>query len=115
MKRIHGAGIKISLDNFGSPQVSIPKLLALPLDYLKLDPQLLQSIEHSARHRKLLRGIIKLAEELSISVIQKGIETKRQHQIILKLGCHYAQGFYYCKPIQLSALNHFIKHGFIDC
>lgn len=109
MRKIHEAGFKISLDNFGSPQVSIPKLLALPLDYLKLDSQLLQSIEHSARHRKLLRGIIKLAEELSISVIQKGIETKRQHQIILKLGCHYAQGFYYCKPIQIGALHQLIK------
>jgi diguanylate cyclase (GGDEF)-like protein len=110
MKKMHQIGIKICLDNFGSPQISLPKLLALPLDFLKLDQQLLTYIETKAKHRMLLKGIISLARELHIESIQKGIETEEQHQIIKSLGCRYAQGYYYCKPINISELQHFIKN-----
>lgn len=110
MKKIHQIGIKICLDNFGSPQISLPKLLALPLDCLKLDQQLLTNIETKAKHRMLLKGIISLTKELHIEVIQKGIETEEQHRIIKALGCRYAQGYYYCKPINITELQRFIKN-----
>ncbi|KTD65052.1 EAL domain-containing protein [Legionella shakespearei] len=110
MKKIHQIGIKICLDNFGSPQISLPKLLALPLDCMKLDQQLLTCIETKAKHRMLLKGIISLAGDLHIEIIQKGVETEEQHQIIKSLGCRYAQGYYYCKPISITELQHFIKN-----
>lgn len=110
MKKIHQIGIKICLDNFGSPQISLPKLLALPLDCLKLDQQLLTCIETKEKHRMLLKGIINLAEELDIEIIQKGVETEEQHQIIKSLGCQYAQGYYYCKPINIIELQRFINN-----
>lgn len=109
LKKIHILGIKICLDNFGSPQVSLPKLLALSLDYLKLDQQLLTGIEHNEKHVKLLQGIINLAKDLGIEIIQKGIETAEQHDIVKALGCRYAQGYYYCKPIRVGDLERFIK------
>jgi diguanylate cyclase (GGDEF)-like protein/PAS domain S-box-containing protein len=109
LKKIHQHGIQICLDNFGSPQVSLPKLLALPLDYLKLDQQLLTGIEKSVKSRMLLKGIIKLATELDIEIIQKGVETVEQHQIIKSLGCNYAQGYFYCKPIDFLQLQKFIE------
>ncbi|WP_298627650.1 EAL domain-containing protein [uncultured Legionella sp.] len=103
--KIHKQGLQICLDNFGSPQVSLPKLLALPLDYLKLDQQLLHGIEKNMKNRMLLKGVIKLAQDLNIQVIQKGIETTEQHQIIKSLGCNYAQGYFYCEPIRFLQLQ----------
>jgi diguanylate cyclase (GGDEF)-like protein len=109
LRKIHLKGYKICLDNFGSPQVSLPKLLALPLDYIKLDQLLLAGIEKNQRHRILLQGIIRLAHDLKIEVIQKGIENEQQHQIVTGLGCSYVQGYYYCKPIKINELSQFIK------
>ncbi|KTD47839.1 EAL domain-containing protein [Legionella quateirensis] len=110
LRKIHKNGIKICLDNFGSPQVSLPKLLSLPLDYLKLDQQLLTGIGKSAKNRMLLNGIIQLTKALNIDSIQKGIETEQQHEIIKSVGCQYAQGYFYCKPISILEVHKFISN-----
>ncbi|TAL59688.1 MAG: EAL domain-containing protein [Legionella sp.] len=109
LRKLHNIGLNIGLDNFGSPQVSIPKLLALPIDYIKLDQLLLLGTEKSTKHRLLLKGIIQLAKELYLTVIQKGIETEEQNEIIKSIGGQYAQGYYYCKPLKIEELEEFLK------
>lgn len=109
LKKIHALGLKICLDNFGSPQILFTKLLDLPIDYLKLDQQLLTDIEKNEKHRLLLEGIIHLANKLQIETIQKGIETEAQHRIVNSLGCKHAQGHYYCPPVKINELVHVIK------
>lgn len=109
LRKIHQSEIKICLDNFGSPQVSLPKLLSLPLDYLKLDQQLLTGIGKTSKIRMLLKGIVQLTKDLNIQCLQKGIETEQQHEMIKSTGCQYAQGFYYCKPIPFSELQKYIN------
>lgn len=108
IKKFNKSGIKTCIDNFGSPLVSIPKLLALPIDYLKLDPQLLIGIEKKLKQRMLLRGIIKLAKELKIIVIQKGVETQEQHKIIKSIGYRNAQGYFYCKPLAANQIKGYL-------
>ncbi|HGE7391418.1 TPA: putative bifunctional diguanylate cyclase/phosphodiesterase [Legionella pneumophila] len=109
LKQIHHIGINISLDNFCCPQISLPELLSLPLDYLKVDQRLLIGIEGKIKLRKLLSGIINLTKDLNIKIIQKGIETAEQHEVIKSLGCQYAQGYFYCKPVALNDLLPLIK------
>ncbi|HAT8250405.1 TPA: EAL domain-containing protein [Legionella pneumophila] len=109
LKQIHHIGINLSLDNFCCPQISLPELLSLPLDYLKVDQRLLIGIEGKIKLRKLLSGIINLTKDLNIKIIQKGIETAEQHEVIKSLGCQYAQGYFYCKPVALNDLLPLIK------
>ncbi|HAT1771456.1 TPA: EAL domain-containing protein [Legionella pneumophila] len=109
LKQIHHIGINISLDNFCCPQISLPELLSLPLDYLKVDQRLLIGIEGKVKLRKLLSGIINLTQDLNIKIIQKGIETAEQHEVIKSIGCQYAQGYFYCKPVALNELLPLIK------
>ncbi|HAT7799520.1 TPA: EAL domain-containing protein, partial [Legionella pneumophila] len=82
---------------------------SLPLDYLKVDQRLLIGIEGKIKLRKLLSGIINLTKDLNIKIIQKGIETAEQHEVIKSLGCQYAQGYFYCKPVALNDLLPLIK------
>lgn len=109
LRKIHNLGLNIGLDNFGSPQVSLPKLLALPIDYIKLDQILLLGTEKSTKHRLLLKGIIQLAKELYLNVIQKGIENEGQNDTVKMIGGQYAQGYYYCKPLKIAELEEFLK------
>jgi EAL domain-containing protein (putative c-di-GMP-specific phosphodiesterase class I) len=46
----------------------------------------------------LLKGIIELGSALGLTLIAEGIETVEQHQIVQRLGCHGAQGFYFGYP-----------------
>lgn len=104
ISEIKKAGFRLSLDSFGNPQTSIPRLLSLPLEYIKLDPVLLKGVEKNRKQKILLKGIINLAKDLKLKIIQKGIETKTQAQIIKSIGCPYAQGHYYCEPLRIEAL-----------
>lgn len=106
--KINNIGLELSLDNFGSPQISLPKLLALPINYLKLDQLLLDGIINSPKHQLLYKGVINLSKDLKLKVIQKGVETIEQHQIVKSQGCEFAQGYYYCQPLQLEPLKSFI-------
>jgi EAL domain-containing protein (putative c-di-GMP-specific phosphodiesterase class I) len=109
LKKIQYIGINISLDNFNTPQISLHKLITLPLNYLKIDQQMLVGIEKYPKYRTLLEGIINLGKNLELKVIQKGVETKEQHQIICELGCQYAQGYFYCKPVNQERLVGFLQ------
>lgn len=75
----------------------------------KVDQRLLIGIEGKIKLRKLLSGIINLTKDLNIKIIQKGIETAEQHEVIKSLGCQYAQGYFYCKPVALNDLLPLIK------
>ncbi len=109
LQPIYEHGIMLSLDNFGSPQISLTKLAELPINYLKLDQNLLSNIEKEEKPRLLLGGIIKLAKSLNLIVVQKGVENKEQDQILKELECPLAQGNYYCPPVKIEKLGQFIK------
>ena len=40
-----------------------------------------------------------MAKRLNISVICEGVETKKQAEFLVNLGCYKAQGYYYSKPV----------------
>jgi predicted signal transduction protein with EAL and GGDEF domain len=106
---IHERGIKISLDNFGGPHVSLSKLLELPIDYIKLDQRLLYGMEDHDKQRQLLAGILELANKLNLHVIQKGIENLEQSEILKSLGYELVQGYHYCQPVDINELQKFLK------
>jgi EAL domain-containing protein (putative c-di-GMP-specific phosphodiesterase class I) len=47
----------------------------------------------------IVKTIIALAHELNRRVIAEGVETKEQLSILRSLGCEYAQGYLFAKPL----------------
>ncbi len=48
-----------------------------------------------------------------MSVIAEGVETEDQLSVIRKLGCEYAQGYYFSKPLEANAVNSLIQRSLI--
>ena len=46
-----------------------------------------------------------LAHVLDLTVTAEGVETQGQRDAVLAMGCDFAQGYYYAKPMQASALR----------
>lgn len=87
-------GIQIALDDFGAGHSSLNDLGDYPVDYIKIDRQIIvKSV--SERGDALLSGIIKLAHNLGVEVVCEGIETKEQNDVAIKNGCERIQGYYY--------------------
>ncbi|KTD32805.1 GGDEF domain-containing sensory box protein [Legionella nautarum] len=108
LQEIHKLGIQLSLDNYGSEHSSISRLLEVPINVVKIDQNFLHTLETQPRHRAFISGIIDLANKMELQVIQKGVESKSQNEVLKNLGCRYAQGFYYCPPLSLSQLKEFL-------
>ena len=101
MKELKALGIKILLDDFGTGYSSLSYLHRFPLDVLKIDRSFISNVqEHDNKsHQAIIKAIIDLANNLNMSTIGEGIESKEDATILQKMNCQYGQGYYFSKPM----------------
>ena len=87
------------MDDFGSGYSSLNMITELPIDILKLDMRFIQAKQKPQSTVDMIKFVIDLAKKLDFEVIAEGVETKEQAQMLRNLGCDYAQGYYYSKPV----------------
>ncbi len=100
---LRDAGIQIALDDFGSGYANLQRLALFPPDSIKIDRGLTRTCDTELGY-KLLSTVIELGHSLDLPIVAEGIETKAQAQCLMALGCDYAQGYLYGRPVPLSAL-----------
>lgn len=94
--QLRALGYRIEMDDFGSGCSSLNMLALLPLDVLKLDMRFLQQeLDRPA----ILRDVLSIAHDMHVPVIAEGVETEAQARMLENLGCEYAQGFFFGKPM----------------
>ncbi|NLU96502.1 hypothetical protein B6N13_00120 [Marinomonas sp. UCMA 3892] len=104
---LRAAGVKICLDDFGTGYSALSYLGKLPLDNLKIDRSfVIESKEKSGR--LMLEAIVSIAKSFHLTVTAEGIETSEQQAFLAKIGCEYAQGFYYSKAIPVQDIPQWI-------
>lgn len=109
LESLRKAGIKLSVDDFGSGRASIVALRRLAPDRLKIDARLIEPIAESDTALKLVRSIFDLGRALNIDVIAEGVETPAQVRALRDIGFVQAQGFHFAKPMMLDALIPYIE------
>ena len=99
--RLHKAGFRVSMDDFGSGYSSLNTLGKLHIDQIKLDRMFLMDLKDEQRSSQndVMLLIFELAKKLGIETVTEGVETKEDEAFIKSMGCNYGQGYYYSKPI----------------
>jgi len=92
-------GVHTSIDDFGTGYSSLSHLRCLPLDILKLDRSFVSEMENNNENREIVRTIISLTHILGMDVVAEGVETVEQANQLRSLGCKYAQGYFFSKPM----------------
>lgn len=110
LNALRAKGISISLDDFGSGYSSLNMLRNIPLDIIKIDRDFLRVSDEANTNRILIRKIVELASELNIKVVCEGVETEEQMHFLESIGCDYAQGFYYSRPIPCEQFIEFTNN-----
>ncbi|MDO6561852.1 EAL domain-containing protein [Amphritea sp. 1_MG-2023] len=98
-------GVSISIDDFGTGYSSLSYLKHLPADSLKIDRAFIKEIVHDANDQAITKSIIALATNLNLSVIAEGIEDAEQDTMLTDMGCDYAQGYYFSRPLPAEELS----------
>jgi diguanylate cyclase (GGDEF)-like protein len=92
-------GITISLDNFDGGLGLMQALEPYPIDALKLDRTLVESLTQSRTAQAVVEGTVLVARSLGWRVIAKGVETAAQREMLAALGCDGIQGFIVAHPM----------------
>ena len=99
LSEIRKLGCKIGLDDFGTGYSSLSYLRRLPIDFLKIDRSLTADIDSDEQVRHINGAIISMASALGQEVVAEGIETERQARVLGDLGCGFAQGYLFGRPV----------------
>jgi len=91
-------GFQTAIDDFGAGFAGLNLLADFNADIVKLDMALVRDIDTSASRRAIVRGIIQVADEMSIRVIAEGIESVAEWQCLESLGVELFQGFLFARP-----------------
>ena len=97
--------IQLCIDNFGARCAPLSVLHDLPIDTLKLDQSLTQSVDESEEYNKMISIILYLAKNFGMDVIAEGIETEKKLAVLSDLGCQFGQGYFFAKPLELEQAN----------
>jgi len=105
-------GVTIALDDFGTGYSNLQQLSTLPVDIIKIDKEFIQGIASgNLTKNSLLGAIIGIGKNLGYEIIAEGVEEKIQADYLKALGCHYAQGYYFGKPLPMSEWLESRKQG----
>ena len=95
------AGVRLSLDDFGTGHSSLASLTQMPFDVFKIDRQFVSGIGEDEQAEAVVDTILGLARTLNFEVVAEGIENVRQEAFLRKRGCTLGQGYLYGKPMAL--------------
>ncbi len=109
MDKLRDLGVKVSMDDFGSGYSSLNVLTKLPLDVLKLDKDFLDDFENDPDEKIIIPSVIDMAKKLNLAVVCEGVETKEQVSFLREVGCDFAQGYFYSKPITQEQFDELLE------
>jgi EAL domain-containing protein (putative c-di-GMP-specific phosphodiesterase class I) len=105
---LHGGGVRIVLDDFGTGHSSLAYLHRLPIVGLKIDRSFIEPLARDRDALAIVRSIVGLAQNLDLYTVAEGVETAEQLAIVKELGIPFAQGFYFSAALPLADLLRYV-------
>ena len=105
LAQLDGIGVRVSLDDFGMGQTSLGYLATLPVHELKIDKSFVSDMLENQAHAAIVRSIVDLGHNLSLSVVGEGVETDSVLSSLEACGCDLAQGFLLARPMPIEELH----------
>ncbi|MEV6690551.1 EAL domain-containing protein [Micromonospora sp. NPDC051196] len=91
---LRSMGIRTALDDFRAEQASLAQLRRLPIDLLKVGPE----VTGASRDRPLLDVVVTVADRLGLEVVAEELESAHQVDGARRAGCRYGQGYELARP-----------------
>ncbi|MGI2035079.1 putative bifunctional diguanylate cyclase/phosphodiesterase [Rhizobium panacihumi] len=103
------AGVRISLDDFGTGQSSLGRLRDFTFDKVKIDRAFVSRITTDRASEHIIKAIVAMCDGLDLQVVAEGIEELTEAEKLKGLGCGMGQGYYYGKPADSMATLRYLE------
>jgi diguanylate cyclase (GGDEF)-like protein len=113
LRKLQKVGVRTVLDDFGTGYSSLAYLHQLPIGTLKIDRSFVSNLRQSgavqASNIVIIEAICALAHKLGKAIVAEGVETEGQRDFLTRLGCDYAQGYLFSRPLEAAQVTRFLK------
>nr|WP_315187691.1 EAL domain-containing protein [uncultured Albidiferax sp.] len=93
------AGIQASLDDFGTGYSALSYLQRFAIDFIKIDQSFVRHLAPDSTDLALCKAMVAMAHALGMQVVAEGVETAQQRDLLAAMGCDYAQGYLFSRPV----------------
>jgi diguanylate cyclase (GGDEF)-like protein/PAS domain S-box-containing protein len=104
LDQLRSLGISLGVDDFGTGYSSLAYLNRFPLDVLKVDRSFVSGLGSDPEAETIVAAIIDLAHALDLVVIAEGVENEQHLEVLRRLGCDQAVGYYFSRPLPAADL-----------
>lgn len=104
-ERLRSMGVGIALDDFGKGYAGLDALQSLPFSCLKVDKAFVDRMHASPRSTQIIRSTLEMARLLGMTTVAEGIEDQATCGVLEEMGCVYAQGYHFARPMPVDAVK----------
>lgn len=108
LRDLRAMGVGLSVDDFGTGYSSLSRLEAFPINEFKIDKSFVSQVDQNRSKHVIVDAMIRLGKELQVSVIAEGSESKEEVSVLRRLGCPYAQGYFFGRPMPEARFMSFL-------
>jgi diguanylate cyclase (GGDEF)-like protein/PAS domain S-box-containing protein len=109
--RLKELGVTLAIDDFGTGYSSLAYLRRFPVDTLKIDRSFVERLGEQTDDVALANTIVQLGRSLGMSTVAEGIEEYGQLAALREMGCDYAQGFYFSRPVPAAEAGRLLSES----
>jgi EAL domain-containing protein (putative c-di-GMP-specific phosphodiesterase class I) len=111
MQLLRVAGVRFSIDDFGTGHSSLSQLNMLPVDELKIDRSFISHARLGSDAATIVTSTIDLGHRMSLDVVAEGVEEPEAWNLLRQLGCDFAQGYLISRPLVPADVPPFVRQA----
>jgi len=110
INEINDCGVRLSVDDFGTGFSALSYLKNYPVSTVKIDRSFIMDLPEDKENKVLVNAIVAMAHGLGLEVIAEGVETREQWHYLQSLGCDFAQGYFFGKPMPREEFENYLDN-----
>jgi EAL domain-containing protein (putative c-di-GMP-specific phosphodiesterase class I) len=110
LARLRLKGFGLSIDDFGTGYSSLHQLSSIPFTELKVDQSFVHGAVGDERKRAMVEASLELARKLKLTSVAEGVETRAEWDLLARLGCDLAQGWFVSQALPADEVVAWMSH-----
>lgn len=99
LDQLYGLGLHLAIDDFGTGYSSLSALQQFPINTLKIDQSFVRNVVTNPDAATIVDTIVQMGRNMHMDVVAEGVEEEAQLSFLRSIGCTYAQGLLFGKPM----------------